>query len=151
MLRHVVISEILRSEKVCTVASHGRTAALPARLLVDRIQGPLCAGRRGVKMCSQPLLPESTRPGQSRLLTYGFIPSPRTSPAPPRTRCCSRRCCGPSSEQTAQELHVCKSSPPTALRSPRAGMLIARPFLPGRGPGICVSQALREPPGQEDF
>lgn len=30
-------------------------------------------------------------------------------------------------------------------------MLAARPFGPGRGPGICISQALREPPGQEDF
>lgn len=30
-------------------------------------------------------------------------------------------------------------------------MLIARPFVPGRGPGICISQAPREPPGQEDF
>lgn len=33
----------------------------------------------------------------------------------------------------------------------RAEMLIARPFIPGRGPGICISQAPREPPGQEDF
>lgn len=75
----MVISEVLRSEKMCPVASHSSTAVLPAHLLVDRIQGLLCAGRGGVKMCSQPLLPESTRPRQNRLLTYGFIQSPNTS------------------------------------------------------------------------